>query len=113
MVRFKEESTKIMGVGRFKLHKWHSNVPELNSSMTIEQDDAELTYIDWTTVRKQHETKILGVTWKKQSDKVTIDFNSCLKAAEYNTKKMLLSAIYSIYDILWLASPVIIVAKTS
>ena len=111
MVKFKEESTKIMGAGGSELRKWHSNVPELNSSMTIEQDDAELTYIDWTTVRKQHETKILGVTWKKQSDKVTIDFNSCLKAAEYNTKKMLLSAIYSIYDILGLASPVIIVAK--
>ena len=70
LVKFKEESTKIMGAGRFKLHKWHSNVPELNSSMTIEQDDAELTYTNWTTGRKQHETKILGVTWNKQSDKI-------------------------------------------
>ena len=70
LVKFKEESTKIMGAGGFELHKWHSNVPELNSSMTIEQDDAELTYTNWTTGRKQHETKILGVTWNKQSDKI-------------------------------------------
>ena len=76
LIKFKEESTKIMGEGGFKLHKWHSNVTELNSSMTIEQDDAELTYTDWTTGRKQHETKILSVTWNKQSNKITIDFNS-------------------------------------
>ena len=51
------------------------------------------------------------MTWNKQSDKITIDFNSCLKAAEYNTKRMLLSAVYSIYDILGLASSVVIIAK--
>ena len=100
-----------MGAGGFELHKWHSNVPELNSNMTIEQDDAELTYTNWTTGRKPHEMKILGVTWSKQSEKITIDFSSCLKATEYNTKRMLLSAIYSIYDILGLASPVVIIAK--
>lgn len=103
MVKFKEEYTKIIGAGEFQLHKWHSNVPELHSSMTIEQDDAELTNTDWTTRRKQYETKILGVTWNNQSDKISIDFKSCLKAAEYNTKRMLLSAIYSIYDTLGLA----------
>ena len=70
LVKFKEESTKIMGAGGFELHKRHVNVPELNSSMNIEQDDAKLTYTDWTTGRKQHETKILGVTWNKQSDKI-------------------------------------------
>ena len=104
LVKFKEESTTIMGAGGFEPHKWHSNVPELNSSMTIEQDDAELTYNDWTIGRKQHKTKILDVTWNKRSDKITIDFKSCLEAAEYNTKRMLLSAIYSIYDMLGLAS---------
>ena len=102
-VKLKEEST-IMGAGGFELHKWHSNIPELNSSMTIEQDDAELTYNDWTTGRKQRKTKILDVTWNKQSDKITIDFKSCLEAAVYNTKRMLLSAIYSICDMLGLAS---------
>ena len=111
MVKFKEESTKIMGAGGSELRKWHSNIPELNSSMTIEQDDTELAYTDWTTGRKQHKTEILGVTWNKQSDKTTTDFNSCLKVAEYNTKSMLLSAIYSIYGILGLASPVVIIAK--
>ena len=34
-----------------------------------------------------------------------------MKASEYKTKRMLLSAIYSIYDILGLASPVAIIAK--
>ena len=111
MVKFKEEYTKIIGAGEFQLHKWHSNVPELHSSMTIEQDDAELTNTDWTTRRKQYETKILDVTWNNQSDKISIDFKSCLKAAEYNTKRMLLSAKYSICDILGLASPFIIIAK--
>ena len=35
-----------MGAGGFEQNKWHSNVLELNSSMTIQQDDAELTYTD-------------------------------------------------------------------
>ena len=51
------------------------------------------------------------MTWNTQFDKITIDFSSHLKAAEYNTKRMLLSAIYSIYDILGLASQVVIIAK--
>ena len=36
LVIFKEKSTKIMGTAGFELHKWHSNVPEMNSNMTIE-----------------------------------------------------------------------------
>ena len=100
-----------MSASAFELHKWHSNVRKLNSSMTIEQDDVQLTYTDWTAGGKQHETKILGVVWNRQSDKVTIDFSSCLKAAEYNTKKMLLSAICRIYDMLGLVSSVVIIAK--
>ena len=51
------------------------------------------------------------MTWNTQFDKITIDFSSHLKAAEYNTKRMLLSAIYSIYGILGLASQVVIIAK--
>ena len=51
-----------MGADESELRKWHSNVTELKSSMTIEQDDVELTYTNWTSGRKQHETKILSVT---------------------------------------------------
>ena len=36
--------------------------------MTIEQDDAELTYTDWTIGKEQHERKILGGTWNKTED---------------------------------------------
>ena len=93
LVIFKEKSMKIMGTGGFELHKWHINVPEMNSSMATEQDGLELTYSDWTTQIKQHETKILGVTWYKQSNKITLDFKSCLKIDDYNTKRMLLYAI--------------------
>ena len=28
-IKFKEESTKIMDGGGFHLHKWHSNLPEI------------------------------------------------------------------------------------
>ena len=55
--------------------------------------------------------KILGVTWNKQFEKITTDFKSCLKAAEYNMKRMLLSSIYSIYNTLGLASPVFIITN--
>ena len=96
LIKFKEESTKIMGEGGFKLHKWHSNVTELNSSMTIEQDDAVLTYTDWTTGRKQHETKILSVTWNKQSNKITIDFNSVWKLLSIKLRECC-SLLYTVF----------------
>ena len=48
LVKFKKEATKIMEDGGFHLHKWHSNVPEVEEPQTTEDDavpsQASLTY---------------------------------------------------------------------
>ena len=107
----KEDSIKIMEAGRFKLHKWHSNIPDLNATDAVTQDDVEQTYANQRTGRTHHETKILGVNWNKQADEINVDFKSCLNAAEYSTKRKLLAAIYGVYDIIELASSVVVIAK--
>ena len=45
LFKFKEEATKVIEDGGFHLHKWHSNVPELEEPQTIE--GASLTYPCW------------------------------------------------------------------
>ena len=32
--KFKEEAIKIMEEGGFQLHKWHSNIPEVEASLS-------------------------------------------------------------------------------
>ena len=73
--------------------KSHSNVPELNYRKKTASNEDSWRDLEQEIWQNNHRLK------------------NCLKVAEYNTKRMLLPAIYSIYDILGLASPVAIIAK--
>ena len=77
--------------GGFELHKWHSNVPECDS----ENEDPR--------------TKVLGITWHKQND--TLSVCAQIQSSEILTKRKVLSAINSVYDVLGWASPFMITAK--
>ena len=57
------------------------------------------------------ETKILGTQWDKKGDTLTVDFRTCLKDLKPLTKRKMISAINSIYDVLGWSSPVTIIAK--
>ena len=61
---------KIFGEANFKLHKWHSNMNEL------EDNNAEdgLTYAKSQLGVRRNETKILGVLWEKQQIKLQSPF---------------------------------------
>ena len=76
--KFKEEAIKFMEDGGFHLHKWHSNVPELEEPQTAEDDavpsQASVTYPVLVSEISPHETKILGVPWNKTEDKLSISF---------------------------------------
>jgi len=78
LFKFKEVATKIMGDGDFHLHKWHSNVPELEEPQTTEVDvvpsQASLTYPMLEGETGPQETKILGVPWNKTEYKLSIGF---------------------------------------
>ena len=86
----KQKSIELFRKGGFNLHKWHSNIPSLQSSNT--KSESELTYAK----EKLKNTKILGVPWDKNRDNLSIvvpEFNEKLI-----TKRNVLSYIASIYD---------------
>lgn len=108
--KFKEEASYIMSEGGFTLHKWHSNVEQLNSVEKV--TEGEETYAkSLVGNRGNRETKILGTLWNKARDTLSIDFKTCLKEDKPLTKRKMISTINSIYDVLGWGSPVTITAK--
>ena len=115
LLKFTEEATQIMNEGGFQLHKWHSNIPEIEkvSMSEVEEPQENSTYAKLTVGTQSHESKILGVPWNREEDTFSINFAKTLKCVEEGplTKRKMLSAINSIFDLLGIAAPVVIVGK--
>ena len=116
LANFKREATHILQQAGFSLHKWHSNIdevesPNVNTSIPVPEDTT--TYAKEEMGTKANETKILGIPWNKRRDELSINFSKCLERQndEVLTKRKMLSAINGIFDPLGLASPVVITAK--
>ena len=107
---FKEEAFNIMSEGGFTLHKWHSNVGQLNSVEKVTEGEETYTK-SLVGNRGNGETKVLGTLWNKAHDTLSIDFKTCLKVDKPLTKRKMISTINSIYDLLGWGSPVTITAK--
>ncbi|XP_065668049.1 uncharacterized protein LOC136088288 [Hydra vulgaris] len=95
LIRFKNESTQILMEAGFQLHKWHSNVSKLESNA------------------EGRSTKILGIPWNKETDQLSIDFTACINSGdkEVITKRKMLSAINSVFDVLGFSAPILITGK--
>ena len=74
--RFKQEATEILESARFPVHKWESNVPELDS--------------------ETNPRKLLGVAWNKKED--TLEIQAQREEVKPVTKRSILSQLSSIYD---------------
>ena len=115
LLKVKEEATQIMNEGGFQLHKWHGNIPGIEklSMSEVEEPQENSTYAKLTVGTQPHESKILGVPWNKEEDTFSINFAKTLKGFEEGplTKRKMLSAIKSIFDLLGIAAPVVIVGK--
>jgi len=110
VVSFKEESTMILSEGGFSLHKWHSNVKHLNLSAQVAK--GEETYAKSSVGSNQSgKTKILGTQWGEDEDTLSIDLSSCIEMVRPLTRRKMISAINSIYDILGWSAPITITAK--
>ncbi len=110
VIEFKNESTEIMNEAGFQLHKWPSNCPAVESKTNI--NESETTYAKTLVGNPStSETKILGVPWDKKTDVMTINFDTCIKLQKPITKRKVIAAINSVYDILGWSSPVMITAK--
>ena len=114
--KFKKEASQILQDGGFTLHKWHSNIPEVDvqasEASKTSQEDA-VTYAKTTVGAQSNETKILGIPWNKKSDEFIKSFAKCIEREQNGalTKRKMLSIINGVFDPLGLVSPVIVAAK--
>ena len=90
----------------FELHKWNSNVPELEADNQLTEDSQ--TYAKEQLGVKTNEAKLLGLPWEKVEDTLAVTFSGDSHEA---TKRDVLRSLASIYDPLGVASPVTLVGK--
>lgn len=103
----KEFAVKVMEDAKFQLHKWHSNLPELESPAGKTQD-AEVSYAKHEVGTRQGESKLLGVPWDKSGDTIRVELPS---EPSPPTKRGVLSQLARIYDPLGVASPIYLQGK--
>ena len=92
MKRFKTEATQVLEEVRFPVHKWESNLQELESDGMA------------------NPSKILGLSWDKQNDTIEVTIPQQVEE-EHVTKKTILSHLGSIYDPLGILSPTTVEGK--
>ena len=102
----KSESIELFEKGGFKLHKWHSNEPQLETDDLSFQ--SELNYAKESLGTKTSESKILGLVWDKHKDTYNIEIP---KESLRLTKRNVLKTLASIFDPLGFISPVLLVGK--
>jgi hypothetical protein len=98
----REKAVEVFEDGSFKLHKWHSNVMDLEENTpksAVNKPNEDST--------NKRETKLLGLTWNKTKDTLTVE----TKQEPVTTKREALSELAKVYDPLGLVSPSTVVAK--
>ena len=89
LTRFKQEATEVLESASFPVHKWESNVPELDS--------------------EGNPSKILGQVWDKRED--TLEIQARTNENKPVTKRSILSQLSTVYDPLGVISPTIVEGK--
>ena len=90
--KFKQQSTAILQDAKVPVHKWESNLAELESE------------------ERKNLSTILGLSWNKREDILEIEIN---EIAEENpvTKASMLSQLSRVYDPLGIVSPTLVEGK--
>jgi transposase InsO family protein len=95
----------------FHLHKWHSNVGNLEESeqrATIPTSDDETTFAKRQLGISTPNTTLLGLPWDKARDTISVVTN---QEAPATTKRGALSHLAKVYDPLGLVSPTTLTGK--
>ena len=103
----KETAIAIFQKADFELHKWHSNVLELESEVKP-SDESDQSFAKQQLGDGNDETKLLGLEWNKAEDTVTVTFHEC---EETPTKRILLRTMTLVYDPFGMVVPVTLVSK--
>ena len=89
--------------GGYHLHKWYSNLPEIEECQRTEDDgvssQASTTYAKLEIGTSPKETKLLGVPWNKTEGKLSVGFMKPLQAVAEGplTKRKRLSTVNGVY----------------
>ena len=103
----KQSSVQLLKKGSFNLHKWNSNVPELESENS---NQSELIYAKQVLNQGSNETKILGLGWNKQNDTLSV-LTPTFKKNHQLTKRNILRELASVYDPTGLILPTHLIGK--
>ena len=95
LLKRKNWETVLLRYATFKLHKWNSNVEEL-------EPKSENTYAKQQLGAKGNESKILGLPWDKQNDTLQVVYP---QESTESTKRGVLANLAKVYDPLGLVSP--------
>ena len=105
----KTTAIEIFDDATFTIHKWHSNVPELEADSKPANEQEELTYAKQQLGAGEPSAgKLLGLQWERKEDTLGVSLKSKQREP---TKRGILSQLASVYDPLGLASPVTLIAK--
>ena len=99
----KSTSTSIFAEGTFELHKWHSNVKELEAASLEPVPEGKTYAKKQLNITRREGASLLGLPWDKENDTIAESFP--LEKAE-PTKRGILSKVPRIYDPLGLACPI-------
>lgn len=103
-----------MEEGVFHLHKWHSNLLELEGHQRLKEDvPLKQVRVKLEMGTSPKEAKILGDPWNNTEDELSIGFMKLLESVAEGplTKRKLLSAVNGVYNPLGLTSPALITGK--
>ncbi len=106
--KLKNKATEIFANATFTLHKWHSNVRELESSDKVNPEVLETFAKQQLGIPKGEEASILGLPWKKKEDTIGVKFPS---GPAEPTKRGILGKVARIYDPLGLVAPFTLTGK--
>ena len=70
----KSNAIEVFSDAKFVLHKWNSNVAELEETHERENVDSELSFAKQQLGVQTSESKVLGLLWNKQLDTLTVTF---------------------------------------
>ena len=70
----KESCQTIFSEAKFELHKWHSNIATLEAETTLTETESVPSYAKEQLGVKTGETKLLGITWNKETDSIEVNF---------------------------------------
>ena len=103
----KATATEMFHQATFHLHKWHSNVTELELTEETETGD-DLSYAKQQLGIKPRECGLLGLKWNKLTDEVGVTIP---EEVAQSTKRGILGKVARIYDPLGLIAPITLQGK--